>query len=162
MTRNILLAVDAMQYAPEATHMARELCQCSGDRVVVLHVHEFAIGRFGRLQVDCPEGDAERLVAGIRTEFVEAGIDAEAEIREAHVGQIARTIIEAADEHDARIIVLGSATSTDLPHIPFGSVSLRVLHLAKRSVMVVPRHAVGATEPAAVIRGHVAVEPVAG
>jgi nucleotide-binding universal stress UspA family protein len=94
------------------------------------------------------EGEAERLVASIRADLIAAGVSADAEIREAHVGQIARTIVEAADQHDAHIIVLGSAHSTDLPHIPFGSVSLKVLHLARRPVIVVPRQTVGAAEPA--------------
>lgn len=148
---NFLLAVDAMHYAPEATAMARELCHGPEDKIIILHVHEFATGRSGRVQVDCPEGEAERLVAGIRTGMTEAGIAADAEIRDAHVGRVARTIIEAADDHDARIIVLGSAKSTDLPHVPFGSVSLKVLHLARRPVMVVPGHAVGVVEQAAAI-----------
>jgi nucleotide-binding universal stress UspA family protein len=148
---NILLTVDAMHYAPEATEMARELCHSLEDKIIILHVHEFAIGRFGRVQVDCPEGEAERLVTAIRASLTGAGIAADDEIRDAHVGHVARTIIEAADEHDARIIVVGSARSTDLPHIPFGSVSLKVLHLAKRPVMVVPRPAVGVVEQAAAI-----------
>jgi len=159
MARKILLTVDALHYAPEATEMAKELCQGPADKVTILHVHEFAVGRFGRLQVDCPEGEAERLVTTIRTDLADAGIDAEAEIREAHVGHIARTIVEAASQHDARIIVLGSARSTDLPPIPFGSVSHKVLHLAKRPVIVVPRQALSAAEHAAV-RGHVAAVPV--
>lgn len=160
MAKNILLTVDALHYAPEATEMAKELCQVPDDKVTILHVHEFAVGRFGRLQVDCAEGEAERLVTSIRTDLTNAGIDAEAEIREAHVGHIARTIIEAADQHDARIIVLGSTRSTDLPPIPFGSVSLKVLHLAKRPVVIVPRQTLSAAEHAAIGRGHAAAVPV--
>jgi nucleotide-binding universal stress UspA family protein len=140
MGKNILLTVDAAHYTPEATQMARELWQDPDDTITVLHVHEFATGRFGRLQVDCQEDEAERVLSSIRTDLADAGIDAKVEIRETHVGQIARTIVQAADEHDTRIIVLGSARSSDLPHIPFGSVSLKVLHLAKRPVIVVPRH----------------------
>jgi nucleotide-binding universal stress UspA family protein len=141
MTRKILLGVDARHYAPEATEMARDLCHDSQDKIIVLHVHEFAIGRFGRMQVDCPEGDAEKLTDGIRMSLQNQGIDVDAEIREAHVGQIARSILQAAEEHDAHIIVLGSVRNTDLPHIPIGSVTHKVLHLARRPVMVVPRRA---------------------
>jgi nucleotide-binding universal stress UspA family protein len=141
MTRKILLGVDARHYAPEATEMARDLCHDSQDKIIVLHVHEFAIGRFGRMQVDCPEGDAEKLTDGIRMSLENQGIDVDAEIREAHVGQIARSILQAAEEHDAHIIVLGSVRNTDLPHIPIGSVTHKVLHLARRPVMVVPRRA---------------------
>jgi len=141
MTKKILLGVDALHHAPEATEMARDLCCDSQNKIIVLHVHEFAIGRFGRLQVDCPEGEAEKLTDGIRMSLENQGIKAEAEIREAQVGQIARTILQAAEEHDARIILLGSSRNTDLPHIPIGSASHKVLHLAKRPVMVVPRRA---------------------
>jgi len=141
MAKNILLAVDALHYAPEATELARELCTGPQDRIYVLHVHEFAVGRFGRLLVDCPDGEAERLITTIRGSLEEAGLDVSAEIRETHVGYIARTILEAADQHDAAIIVLGSTRRTDLPHLPFGSVTHKVLHLAKRPVLVVPKHA---------------------
>jgi nucleotide-binding universal stress UspA family protein len=37
--------------------------------------------------------------------------------------------------------VLGARSRTDLPPVPFGSVSHRLLHLARRPVLVVPRHA---------------------
>ena len=135
----ILLGVDAQHYAPDATELARDLAHATGDNVVILHVHEFAVGRFGRLQVDCGEGEAEELVETIKKSLTEAGAEVAVEIRETHVGRVAKAIIEAADEHDARFMVLGSSHSTDLPHLPVGSVALRVLHHAKRPVMVVPR-----------------------
>ena len=34
--------------------------------------------------------------------------------------------------------MLGSSSRTDLPHVPFGSVSHRLLHLARRPVLIVP------------------------
>lgn len=48
-------------------------------------------------------------------------------------------ILKAAQEHDARLIVLGSSSRTDLPRIPLGSVSTRLLHMAARPVLIVPR-----------------------
>src|ERR1700761_875214 len=147
MGKNILLAVDAQQYAPEATEMALGLWHGPEDRIILLHVHEFAVGRFGRLQVDCPEDVAERLITNIKTTMTDAGVNVSAEIGETHVGHIARAIIEAAEKHDAAIIVLGSARTTDLPHIPFGSVTHKVLHLATRPVMIVPRQAKRAHQP---------------
>jgi Universal stress protein family len=99
MAKSILLAVDARQYAPAATDMARDLCH--------------------------------------------------------------GPVVEAAQEHDVAVIELGSARSTDLPHIPIGSVTHKVLHLAKLPVMVVPRHVVA--EPVkreAVAVAQVVFEPV--
>jgi nucleotide-binding universal stress UspA family protein len=139
MNKTILLAVDAARHVTPATELTRELSHDTGDQVIVLHVHEFAIGRFGRLQVDCAEGEGERLASEVVAELRTAGVTATAEIREVGVGHIAKAILAAADEHDARVVVLGSSGSTDVPHIPFGSVSLRLLHLARRPVLIVPR-----------------------
>jgi len=135
----ILLGVDAQHYAPEATGLASDLCRATGDKLLLVHVHEFAVGRFGRLQVDCVGEESEQLMRDIKANLSAAGIDADTEFWEVPVGRIAKAIIESADEHDARFIVLGSSHSTDLPHLPIGSVALRVLHHARRPVMVVPR-----------------------
>jgi nucleotide-binding universal stress UspA family protein len=160
MGKTILLGVDALHYAPEAMTLTRELCH-RDDKVIVLHVHEFAVGRFGRLLVDCPEGAAEGLVPELARNLRDAGIAAEGEIRETHVGHVARAIVEAADRHDAAIIVLGSRNRTDVPHIPLGSVSHKLLHLARRPVLVVPRHPAAAKDAPAGVR-RAAAEPAAG
>ena len=139
MNKTIVLAVDAAQHVSAAAEITRELSRDSGDQVIVLHVHEFAVGRFGRVQVDCAEGDGERLVAEIVDDLKKAGVTAHGDIREANYGHVPRKILDAADEHDARILVLGSRGRADLPHIPLGSVSNRLLHLARRPVLIVPR-----------------------
>lgn len=41
--------------------------------------------------------------------------------------------------HDARLVVLGSSSRTDLPRVPLGSVASRLLHMATRPVLIVPR-----------------------
>ncbi len=143
MSKTILLAVDAAHPVGAAAEVALSLSRDSGDRVVVLHVHEYAVGRFGRIQVCCPEGEdvGERLIADTVDKFKEAGVTADSDIREARFGHAARAIVDAADEYDVRMIVLGSSNRTDLPHVPFGSVSHRLLHMATRPVLVVPRQA---------------------
>ena len=153
MNRTILLAVDAArhgrsgaatQHVAAAAKETLELSRETGDRVVVLHVHEFAHGRFGRLQVDCAEGEGENVVEQIVSDLKEAGVTADGEIRAADYGHIARTVLTAAQECDARIVVLGSSSRTDLPYFPFGSVSTRLLHLARRPVLIVPWKQAGA------------------
>jgi nucleotide-binding universal stress UspA family protein len=141
MEKIILLAVDGQHPVPAAAELTRELSRDTGDRVVVLHVHEFAVGRFGRLQVDCPEDEGDRLAAETVSALKDAGVSAEAEIRETGIGQVAHAILDAADRHDARLVVLGSSGRTDLPHVPFGSVAHRLLHQASRPVLIVPRTA---------------------
>ena len=147
MKKTILLAVDTSSHVSAAAEMTRDLCRDSSDKVIVLHVHEFATGRWGRMQVDCHEGEGERVVGEIVTSMKDAGINADGEIREAQFGHIARKILTAADEHDARIVVLGSGGHTDVPHLPFGSVSLRLLHSASRPVLIVPRQQAAAEMP---------------
>jgi nucleotide-binding universal stress UspA family protein len=149
----ILLGVDAQHYAPEATSLARDLCRATGDKIILVHVHEFAVGRFGKLQVDCAADETEQLISDIQVSLSEAGVDVDTEFWEVPVGRIAKAILEAADQHDVRYIVLGSSHSTDLPHLPIGSVALRVLHHARRPVMVVPRHAGRAAAPESATAG---------
>ena len=79
------------------------------------------------------------MVESIVSDLRAAGVSAEGEIRETHVGHIAAAILKAADQHDARIVVLGSSSRTDLPRILLGSVASRLLHMATRPVLIVPR-----------------------
>lgn len=152
MNKTIVLAVDTAECSAAAVGMVRDLLRGRQDKVLVLHVHEFAVGRFGRIQVDCAEGEGERAAADAVATLTGAGTTAVADIRKCPVGGVARTIVSAADGCDAQMIVLGSATTHDLPHLPFGNVSLRVLHLASRPVLIVPRlvSTASAAEPVAV------------
>ena len=63
--------------------MTRELSCDSGDHVIVLHVHEFAHTRFGRIQVDCHDGEGEDVVDKIVSSLQATGVSAEGEIGEA-------------------------------------------------------------------------------
>jgi nucleotide-binding universal stress UspA family protein len=143
MNRTILLAVDASAAEPsqhvEAAQETLDFSKATGDKVVVLHAHEIAYGRFGRMQVDCMEGAGEKAVARIVSELEAAGITAEGVIENTDAGHIYRAILRVADEYDARMVVLGSGSRTDLPHVPFGSVASRLLHLARRPVLIVPK-----------------------
>jgi nucleotide-binding universal stress UspA family protein len=147
MKKTVLLAVDTSSHVSAAAEMTRELCRDSGDEVIVLHVHEFATGRWGRMQVDCSDGAGERVVDEVVAAMKGAGVTANGEIREAQFGHIARNILAAADEHDARIVVLGASGRTDVPHLPFGSVSHRLLHSATRPVLIVPRRPAAEAAP---------------
>jgi len=67
------------------------------------------------------------------------GVSAEGEITEANTGHVAAAILAAARHYDARLVVLGSSSRTDLPRMPLGSVAARLLHMAARPVLIVPR-----------------------
>ena len=144
MTTNILLAVDAASHDPgrhvvAAAEMTRELARDSGDHVIVLHVHEFSVGRYGRIRVDCGDGEGEGVVEKVVSDLRAAEVSAEGEIGEANLGHVASVILAEAQRHDARLVVLGSSSRTDLPRMPLGSVAARLLHMATRPVLIVPR-----------------------
>ena len=152
MNKTIVLAADVAHHSPErnvarAVEMTRDLAHDTGDRVIVLHLHEFAVGRFGRMQVDCHEGEGEKLVADIVAGLKDNGINAEGAIHEADYGHVARQILHVADEYDPRILVLGASSRTDVPLVPFGSVAHRLLHISTRPVLIVPRGADAAAAP---------------
>jgi nucleotide-binding universal stress UspA family protein len=150
MSKTIVLAVDTARYdldehVSAAVEMIKDLVHAE-DRVIVLHVHEFAVGRFGRIQVDCAEGEGEQLVSQVVARLGSAGVTAQGAIREADYGHVARRILAEAENCNARMLVLGSSSRTDLPRVPLGSVSSRLLHIASLPVLIVPMHAVADTE----------------
>jgi nucleotide-binding universal stress UspA family protein len=138
MSKTILLAVDNKSHMAALTQSVSELA-AGGDEVIVLHVHEFAVGKFGRIQVDCSEGEGEKVADQVKAQLALVGITAATEIRSTAVGHIAKAIVDAAEEAGAGMIVLGASGPHDLPHLPFGSVSLRVLHRSTLPVLIVPR-----------------------
>jgi len=168
MSKNIVLAVDAATHDPVrhvagAVDMTRDLSRDSGDHVIVLHVHEFATGRFGRIRVDCGDGEGEAVVEKVVAELKAAGVSAEGEIREANLGHIAAAILHSAHDHDARLVVLGSHSRTDLPRMALGSVAGRLLHMASRPVLIVPRtDAQADTDPAQAPAASAATGPEQG
>jgi len=150
MSKTILLAVDTArhdlsEHVSAAVEMIKDLVHAD-DRVIVLHVHEFAVGRFGRIQVDCAEGQGEQVVADVVARLGSAGVTADGAIRAADYGHVARKILAEAHNCNARMLVLGSSSRTDLPRVPFGSVSSRLLHIASLPVLIVPMHVVAHAE----------------
>jgi nucleotide-binding universal stress UspA family protein len=59
------------------------------------------------------------------------------ELVRAFVGDVAKVIVEAARDHGAGVIVLGSRGRGDLSALLLGSVGHQVIHLADRPVLVV-------------------------
>ena len=149
---NILLAVDVtpgdpLRHVSAAVEMTRELIR-DADQVVVLHVREFSIARLGRMMTDGGGADGAHAVHAIVSALRADGFRACGQCREADIGHVAQTILDAAREFDARVIVLGSRSPTDLPRTPVGSVAARLLHQATVPVLIVPRPEPAAAGPA--------------
>lgn len=142
MNKTIMLAVDAAhgeagKHVAAAIDLIKELVS-PDDKVIVLHVHEFAASKFGRTQVDCLDRQGEQLVSDIVANLGRSGISASGMITEAELSYVARVILATAAQEGATMLVLGSSTRTDLPWVPFGSVSSRLLHISQLPVLIVP------------------------
>jgi nucleotide-binding universal stress UspA family protein len=136
MYERLLVAVDHSEVAGRALAAAKDLAALSNGKVWVLHVTEREFGRLG-LTPSEPDEEAQAVVRdGVET-LTRAGVEAHGEVREAVFGHAAREIVEAAQEHDAGTIIMGSRGRSDLAGLVLGSTAHKVIHLTDRPVLVV-------------------------
>ena len=136
MINTVLLAVDDSKNSLRAAEVVRQIAENTTATVVVLHVHEVAIGQWGRLQID--DSSEDDVACTIAADLRAAGVRATTEIREVNYHGVARAIVQAADDLDADFVVVGSRGRSDVESITIGSVSHKVLHMSQRPVVVVP------------------------
>ncbi len=136
MIRSILLAVDDSKHSQRAAEVVRQIAEHTTAAVVVLHVDEVAIGRWGRLRID--DSSEDEFASAITAELRAAGVLATTEIREVNYHGVARAILLAADDLESDFIVVGSQGRSDVGPIALGSVSHKVLHTSQRPVLIVP------------------------
>jgi nucleotide-binding universal stress UspA family protein len=146
----ILLAIDVppgrpLQHVSRAIDMAARQIRDDTDRIIVLHVREFSLPRLARTMRDQGGGPGRLAVSQVVADLRRARIRASGLIREADTGHVAQTILAAAAEVGAGLIVLGTREDTDLPRTPL-DMATHLLHLSTLPVLIVPR------EPAAKAR----------
>jgi nucleotide-binding universal stress UspA family protein len=123
-----------------ALHLATMLARSSGDDLVVCVVLP-APWIPGMARVDAEyqqhlEADADRAL-----ERAESEIGGEVPARFVRYGarSAAVGLLELAEKHDARLIVLGSSSAGALGHVVFGSVTDRLLHSSPVALALAPR-----------------------
>jgi nucleotide-binding universal stress UspA family protein len=137
---NILLAVDLAPGEPTwlldgAVDMAKDLVRDRADHVVVLHVREFSVSRLAAMMREHGGADGRHAVDEIVARLRAAGVTASGLIREADEGHVVHTILEAAGEFNARLIVLGSPRH----RISIGSVANRLMRQADVPIVIAAR-----------------------
>jgi nucleotide-binding universal stress UspA family protein len=138
MFKTIVWATDGSETAGHALPFALELVARDGAKLVVVHVRELAVGRMGGYPMYADEPDLrERLVAQLET-LREGGVDAVLVERSCSAGHAAKRIAEAAEEHDADLIVLGTHGHTRIGGALIGSTTQELLHLGRVPVFAVP------------------------
>jgi nucleotide-binding universal stress UspA family protein len=136
MYERLLVAVDQSEVSSRVIAAARDLASLSKGKVWVLHVREREFGRLGLTPSELDEEAQEAVRDGVEA-LIQAGVDAQGEVREAVYGHAAREIVNAAREHDAGVIVMGSRGRSDLAGLVVGSTAHKVIHLRDRPVLVV-------------------------
>jgi nucleotide-binding universal stress UspA family protein len=77
----------------------------------------------------------EKVLAGAMARAAERGVEIEAQLV---ARRAAEALIEAAEQRDARMIVVGSFGDPPLKGVILGSTPNKLLHLSERPVLVVP------------------------
>ena len=111
MFDTILVAVDGSKPAEKAVELAARIAKADGDEIVVVHVTERLPARDVQPP---PEGHLEedrgaiQLAEKYAKELEAAGLRASVDLRHTMYGSAARLILDAANEHEADLIVMGS------------------------------------------------------
>ena len=130
-----VLGYDATDGSRAALDAAIGLAAELGDTLVVVFAHE--VSRLGGEVHDYEEALRERgrqVLEEARAIAREGGVEIELVMREL---SSAEALIAVADEHDARMIVVGSYGERPLKSALVGSTPTRLLHLSDRPVLVV-------------------------
>ena len=136
MYERLLVAVDHSEVSDRAIAAATDIASLSKGKVWVLHLREREFGRVGRAPTESDEEARESVTQGVEA-LIQAGIDAQGEVREALYGHAAREIVEDAKKHDAGVIIMGSRGRSDIAGLVLGSTAHKVIHLTDRPVLVV-------------------------
>jgi nucleotide-binding universal stress UspA family protein len=136
MYERLLVAVDQSEVSDRVIAAAKELASLSKGKVWVLHLREREFGRAERTPIESDEEAREPVRGGVEA-LIQAGIDAQGEVRATVFGHAAREIVADAKEHDASVIIMGSRGRGDLAGAVLGSTAHKVIHLTDRPVLVV-------------------------
>ena len=136
MYDRLLVAIDHSEVSPRVIDAAKNLALLSKGKVWVLHVREREFGRLGLTPSELDEEAQEAVRDGVEA-LIQAGVDAQGEVREAVYGHAAREIVNDAQEHDAGIIIMGSRGRSDIAGLVLGSTAHKVIHITDRPVLVI-------------------------
>jgi nucleotide-binding universal stress UspA family protein len=141
MFERILLSVDGSPDSGKALLLTRDLARIHGSRVLVVHGRDVPLmapsgqpapPMMERWETD---DDAQKVVDGAVSELQAVGVTAAGEVLPGQ-GRIGEKILQAADALDADLIVLGSRGMSRVEEVMIGSVSHKIVHLAKCPVLL--------------------------
>jgi nucleotide-binding universal stress UspA family protein len=137
MYERLLVAVDHSDSSERVLAAAKDLATLSKGEVWVIHLREREVmPRTGLVPTESDDEAMAGVTAAVET-LTAAGVKAHGVVDDTVFGHAARYIVDAAREHDAGVIVMGSRGRSDLAGIVLGSTAHKVIHLSDRPVLVV-------------------------
>jgi nucleotide-binding universal stress UspA family protein len=136
MYERLLVPIDHSASTEHVLAAAKELAAMSKGEVWIMHLREREVMRGGAI----PSESDQEAMASVETAvkvLTEAGINAHGVVDDAIFGHAARYIVEAADQHDVGLIVMGSRGRSDIAGLVLGSTAHKVIHLTHRPVLIV-------------------------
>lgn len=137
MFKTIVLALDGSDGSRRAIPVAVELAKRDNAKLVIAHVEQDIIGKGGG-PIQATEDEIQAEVRRQAKELSGEGIETSVEIRSVMLGGPAHVIKEIADEAGADLIVAGTRGHSPVAGLLLGSVTQRLLHIARRPVLAVP------------------------
>jgi nucleotide-binding universal stress UspA family protein len=136
MARSLVIGYDGSDCAKAALDAAIEFARTSGDSLVVGFGYESGgPGAEHSAHREVVREYGERVAAEALERARAAGVEARLELVAKRPSD---ALIALADEHDARAIVVGTSGESPLRGALLGSTPHKLLHLARRPVVVVP------------------------
>jgi nucleotide-binding universal stress UspA family protein len=133
----ILLCYDGSDDAFRAIEFAGSLFPGRTAIVLAVWEHYSVLSGVPRVDDELVQEATEALAADGCDRARDAGFVATPAAVQAHHG-VAEAIIDAADEHDAMLVVMGTRGNTGIRSLLLGSVSHAVAHHAHRPLLIVP------------------------
>ncbi len=135
MFKHILVAIDGSSYSQQVLPTAIEVAKKFSSDILVLHVSEHDRGRAVVYSLETP-ADATRLVDDAVKMIRDAGITTKGELRDMAAGHVAKAVVETATANNVDLIVMGSRGLSDVQGLLLGSVTHKVIQMAKIPVLV--------------------------
>jgi nucleotide-binding universal stress UspA family protein len=140
MFKTIVLALDGSDGSKAAIPFARDLAHRNNSKLIVAHVEQDVIGKGGG-PISATEEEIQAEIRKVAEELSNESIYTLMEMSSVMLGGPAPAIAAIADKVDADLIVCGSYGHSAVGGMLVGSVTRKLLHLAKQPVLVVPEHA---------------------
>jgi universal stress protein A len=139
MTKTLLVAIDSSSIARQVLHAAREQCQATGSRMLLLRVVGVPVELPPEAYVSSPDTVADLLVDAARKQLENYAKELPAELVAGIIVEIGtpwRLICDLAAEHDVAMIVVGAHGHRFIDRV-LGTTTGRVVAHADRTVLVV-------------------------